>query len=80
MRDMGLAPTADPWPGTPAGARALVERFYALKRAGKHTSTQVAVGGAGGGIGATSPNPFPTKKTKRVHNWVYDFDGPWRKG
>jgi len=65
MRDMGLAPTADPWPGTPAGARALVERFYAMKQAGKHTPTQVAVGGGGRGDRCYLPCLRPDEKNKK---------------
>ena len=49
----------DPSPMTVDGTRALVERFYAMRR------TQVGAGGARPTVAPTSPTPLPSKKPKR---------------
>ena len=59
--------SVDPTPGTVAGARALVEMYYALKRAGVLAATPEVGGGVAGGIGVytspTSPGPKKIKST-----------------
>ena len=61
------APTAQPWPGSVDGARALVEGYYSLKRQ-KELPTQVGVGGLaqwGSVTSPTSPADAKNKKDRR---------------
>lgn len=71
---MKEAPIVQPWPGSVAGAHALVELFKALQRMG----TEVGVGGCLGVVGSTSLIPLPPKKTKRPVEGGITTDGPLR--
>jgi hypothetical protein len=61
----------DPYPATVAGARSLVERYYALKRLGVAASTmEEGAGGYGGRVGVTTPFSLGPLKTKsHSHIW-----------
>ncbi len=73
---LGLCPAGvDPWPGTVAGTRALVERYYALKGERAAASTpEDGGGGAPGTMGTTTPTPVRPKKTKS--QFTYEVVAP----
>ena len=64
MTTMHLLTDADPSPMTREGTAALVEGFYALKRAAVARSPQVGVGGSAPSGSVTSLGSLPSKKPK----------------
>lgn len=67
MRALGVVPVCDPSPMTREGTHALVERFYAMRRAGVLGMVpEVGGGGAPGGVGTTTPIPSGPTKSKRA--------------
>jgi hypothetical protein len=67
----GPCPMGDTNPMTVDGTRAMVERYYAMKRGGLASSTpEVGVGGAGVGEGSTTHPSSGPKKTKSIFEVV----------
>ena len=74
MIRLGPAPSADPSPMTREGARALVERFYAMKGLGAGTSMpEVGVGEPGAVGGSTSPLTPGPKNSKSALDRAESF-------
>jgi hypothetical protein len=77
---LGVQAYDDPTPMTVVGARAMVDRYHALRRLALDGRMGVGAGGPAGIVGSTTLPSLGPKKIKSLlgKNWVYDFDGPWR--